>query len=108
MKEILKKSLSDLEISVVKKDMKYFMLPKINGELLLMEHISASEYKDFQLGKLSQEELFLKHNPEYFEENIKNGKRLLNYILCIRFFSGMHSIVSASQFPYTNLSQGCH
>ena len=35
-------------------------------------------------------------------------KRLLNYILCIRFFSGMHSIVSASQFPYTNLSQGCH
>lgn len=74
MKEILKKSLSDLEISVVKKDMKYFMLPKINGELLLMEHISASEYKDFQLGKLSQEELFLKHNPEYFEENIKNGR----------------------------------
>ena len=65
MKEILKKSLSDLEISVVKKDMKYFMLPKI---------ISASEYKDFQLGKLSQEELFLKHNPEYFEENIKNGR----------------------------------
>ncbi len=37
-----------------------------------------------------------------------NRKRLLNYILCIRFFSGMHSIVSASQFPYTNLSQGCH
>lgn len=36
------------------------------------------------------------------------SKRLLNYILCIRFFSGMHSIVSASQFPYTNLSQGCH
>ena len=74
MKELLKKSLSDLEISVVKKDMKYFMLPKINGELLLMEHISASEYKDFQLGKLSQEELFLKYNPEYFEENIKNGR----------------------------------
>lgn len=39
---------------------------------------------------------------------MKYGKRLLNYILCIRFFSGMHSIVSASQFPYTNLSQGCH
>lgn len=38
----------------------------------------------------------------------EKGKRLLNYILCIRFFSGMHSIVSASQFPYTNLSQGCH
>ena len=38
----------------------------------------------------------------------EQGKRLLNYILCIRFFSGMHSIVSASQFPYTNLSQGCH
>lgn len=39
---------------------------------------------------------------------VTNRKRLLNYILCIRFFSGMHSIVSASQFPYTNLSQGCH
>ena len=38
----------------------------------------------------------------------KKSKRLLNYILCIQFFSGMHSIVSASQFPYTNLSQGCH
>ena len=38
----------------------------------------------------------------------EKSKRLLNYILCIRFFSGMHSIVSASQFPYTNLSQGCH
>lgn len=37
-----------------------------------------------------------------------NGKRLLNYILCIRFFSGMPSIVSASQFSYTNLSQGCY
>ena len=35
-------------------------------------------------------------------------KRLLNYILYIRFFSGMHSIVSASQFSYTNLSQGCY
>ena len=34
-------------------------------------------------------------------------KRLLNYILCIRFISKMHSIVSASQFSYTNLSQGC-
>lgn len=33
-------------------------------------------------------------------------KRLLNYILCIRFISKMHSIVSASQFSYTNLSQG--
>ena len=39
---------------------------------------------------------------------LMDRKRLLNYILCIRFFSGMHSIVSASQFPYTNLSQGCH
>ena len=51
---------------------------------------------------------------EYFcpADNYGKGllyrKRLLNYILCIRFFSGMHSIVSASQFPYTNLSQGCH
>lgn len=38
----------------------------------------------------------------------KKRKRLLNYILCIRFFSGMPSIVSASQFSYTNLSQGCY
>ena len=35
------------------------------------------------------------------------SKQLLNYILCIRFISKMHSIVSASQFSYTNLSQGC-
>lgn len=27
-----------------------------------------------------------------------NGKRLLNYILCIRFFIEVHSIVSASRF----------
>ncbi len=41
-------------------------------------------------------------------DNDINRKRLLNYILYIRFFSGMHSIVSASQFSYTNLSQGCY
>ena len=28
----------------------------------------------------------------------KTGKRLLNYILCIRFFIEVHSIVSASRF----------
>lgn len=38
--------------------------------------------------------------------NISYGKRLLNYIMCIRFFIEVHSIVSASQFSYTNLSQG--
>ena len=49
-------------------------------------------------------------NQKEFLKDLKcvYRKRLLNYILCIRFFSGMHSIVSASQFPYTNLSQGCH
>ena len=46
--------------------------------------------------------------PNFSLDTLKDSKRLLNYILCIRFFSGMHSIVSASQFPYTNLSQGCH
>lgn len=69
-----KKSLVDLEISIVKKDMNYFVLPKINGEPLLMERISASEYKDFQLGKLSKEDIFQKHYPDYSEENIKNGR----------------------------------
>ena len=29
---------------------------------------------------------------------VLNGKRLLNYILCIRFFIEVHSIVSASRF----------
>ena len=61
---------------------------------------SMLEYALSQAGDNRKE---LEYVIKYYE-----GKRLLNYILCIRFFSGMHSIVSASQFPYTNLSQGCH
>ena len=33
-----------------------------------------------------------------FKRKALNGKRLLNYILCIRFFIEVHSIVSASRF----------
>lgn len=36
----------------------------------------------------------------------KKGKRLLNYILCIRFFIEVHSIVSASRFFICQLISG--
>ena len=88
-----------------------------NGDCL----VGASRYRMGQmrtngdiLGHLSKgvdnASIFVPQSDEAVEEtpDNKQGKRLLNYILCIRFFSGMHSIVSASQFPYTNLSQGCH
>ena len=32
------------------------------------------------------------------DKRLKESKRLLNYILCIRFFIEVHSIVSASRF----------
>lgn len=37
-------------------------------------------------------------SKEAFKWDSVKGKRLLNYILCIRFFIEVHSIVSASRF----------
>jgi len=39
-----------------------------------------------------------KQEVELSDLALANGKRLLNYILCIRFFIEVHSIVSASRF----------
>ena len=38
------------------------------------------------------------HPDRFIEPTQKESKRLLNYILCIRFFIEVHSIVSASRF----------
>lgn len=72
---------------------------------LLRERFITGEIKDV----LSDIDIKIQETEILNDDTLKDyRKRLLNYILCIRFFSGMHSIVSASQFPYTNLSQGCH
>lgn len=38
------------------------------------------------------------YGKDVFGPTVENRKRLLNYILCIRFFIEVHSIVSASRF----------
>ena len=63
----------------------------------------AAQYCCTEVGKV----LYYTTVDKKEEKTLRDCKRLLNYILCIRFISKMHSIVSASQFSYTNLSQGC-
>ena len=64
--------------------------------------VDANPLVDISIAS-GKEEVFLHSNDIPFEIR----KRLLNYILYIRFISKMHSIVSTYQFSYTNLSQGC-
>ena len=55
--------------------------------------VDANPLVDISIAS-GKEEVFLHSNDIPFEIR----KRLLNYILCIRFFIEVHSIVSASRF----------
>lgn len=63
----------------------FFVIAAIVVSLLL--HSCGNDYNDV-----------LEIDNSIIQTRALNGKRLLNYILCIRFFIEVHSIVSASRF----------